>query len=80
MQLKYPSGLAIARITCMAPDIGTDQFIMHGLQAIGGGIITTNGGTTATTEFTTSAGGFVKTVRLVQRIVTPAVGSRAKTR
>ena len=68
MQLKYPSGLAIARITCMAPDIGTDQFIMSGLRVIGSGIITTNGGTTATTEFTTSAGGFVKTVRLVQRL------------
>jgi len=52
----------------MAPDIGTDQFIMSGFRAIGSGIITTNGGTTATTEFTTSAGGFVKTVRLVQRL------------
>ena len=49
MQLKYPSGLAIARITCMAPDIGTDQFIMPGLRVIGSGIITTNAGTTATT-------------------------------
>jgi len=63
MQLKYPSGLAIARITCMAPDIGTDQFIMSGLQAIGGGIIITKCGTTATTEFTINGGGPVKTVR-----------------
>ena len=63
MQLKYPSGLAIARITCMAPDIGTDQFIMPGLRVIGVGIITTNGGTTATTEFTINGGGPVKTVR-----------------
>jgi hypothetical protein len=67
MQLKYPSGLAIAHITCMAPDIGTDQFIMSGLLVIGSGIITTNGGTTATIEFITSAGGSIKTVRLVQR-------------
>lgn len=74
MQLKYPSGLAIARITCMAPDIGTDQFIMSGLRVIGTGITTTKCGITATTEFTTSAGGFVSPA-----IVTPAVASRAKT-
>ncbi len=63
MQLKYPWGLVIARITCMAPDIGTDQLIMSGLRVIGNGIITTNSGTTATTEFTISGGGPIKTVR-----------------
>ncbi len=51
MQLKYPWGLVIARITCMAPDIGTDQFIMSGPRVIGGGITTTKCGITATTEF-----------------------------
>jgi len=60
MQLKYPSASAIARITCMARDIGTDQFIMSGLRVIGNGIITTNGGTTATTGFTINGGGPVK--------------------
>ena len=62
MQLKYPLGSAIARITRMAADIGTDQLIMSGLRVIGTGIITTNGGTTATTEFTINGGGPVKTV------------------
>jgi hypothetical protein len=64
MQLKYPSGLPIARITCMARDIGADQFIMSGRRVIGNGIITTNGGITATTAFTINGGGPVKTVRL----------------
>ena len=72
MQLKYPSGLAIGRITCMAPDIGTDQFILSGLRVIGGGITTTKCGTTATTEFTTSAGGSVSPA-----IVTPAAQAPA---
>lgn len=44
----------------MARDIGTDQFIMPGLRVIGSGIITTNGGTMATTEFTINGGGSVK--------------------
>ena len=60
MQLKYTSGLAIARITCMARDIGTDQFIMSGLRVIGDGIITTKCGNTATTELAINGGGHVK--------------------
>ena len=56
----------------MAPDIGMDQFIMSGLQAIGGGIITTKCGITATTEFTTNGGGSVSPA-----IVTPAAQAPA---
>ena len=47
---------------CTDPAIGVEEFITFGCQAIGRGIITTNGGTTATTRFTTGAGGPVKNV------------------